>query len=152
MTEEHGSGAADLPASHEPVAAEAEPTLRVRISQWLGKRPLSSVIVAAVVALFVGMGIGSAGAMMHDRHGFGHGGQHHGWGFDEDGGFGNGPGMMGPNGLGGPVQGGPVQGGPGMMGPNGQGGPGVNGGNGGTWKWQPNGQPTPVTTPSTATQ
>ena len=145
MTEEHANDAAESTASHEPVASETEPTLRARISQWLGKRPLSSVIVAAVVALFVGIGLGSAGGMMHDRHGFGHGGERHGWGFgDDDGGFGNGPSMMQPNG-----QGGPVQGGPGMMGPNGQGGPGLNGG---TWQWQPNGQPTPVTSPSTATQ
>jgi len=96
--------------------AATEPTLRARISTWLSKRALSSVIVASVLALLVGIGIGHVSTMHHERDGFG---QHQfGPGFDQDG---RGPAMMGP-GFG---QFGPDntngQGGPGMMGPDGRG-------------------------------
>jgi len=101
-----------------PVATE--PTLRARISAWLAKRPLSSVIVASVLALFVGIGIGHISTMHHERDGFGM----HQFGPDREN-DGRGPGMMGPgNGQFGPGNGN-GQGGPGMMGPgNGQFGPG----------------------------
>jgi len=101
-----------------PVATE--PTLRARISAWLAKRPLSSVIVASVLALLVGIGLGHFTTSHHERDGFG---QHQfAPDFDRDG---RGPGMMGPgNGQFGPGNGN-GQGGPGMMGPgNGQFGPG----------------------------
>jgi len=92
--------------------AVSEPTLRARMSTWLGKRPLASVVVAAVIALLVGIVIGSGpgGPGGHERR-FGNHQQDWRFGHDEDG-RGPGPGMMGPD-----------QGGPGMMGP-GQGGPG----------------------------
>jgi len=92
--------------SEQPVNADvaAEPTLRARISTWLSKRALSSVIVASVLALFVGIGIGHISTMHHERDGFGM----HQFGPDREN-DGRGPGMMGP----------------GMMGPgNGQFGPG----------------------------
>ena len=96
-----------------------EPTLRARISTWLSKRALSSVIVASVLALLVGIGVGHASTMHHERDRFGM--HQFGPGFDHDG---RGPGMMGPgNGQGGPGMMGPGngQGGPGMMGPDGRG-------------------------------
>jgi hypothetical protein len=84
--------------------AATEPTLRARISTWLSKRALSSVIVASVLALLVGIGIGHVSTMHQERDGFG---QHQfGPDFDQDG---RGPGMMGP---------GNGQVGPGMMGPD----------------------------------
>ncbi|MCX6404395.1 MAG: hypothetical protein NTW81_02545 [Actinobacteria bacterium] len=88
-----------------------EPTLRARISTWLSKRALSSVIVASVLALLVGIGVGHASTMHHERDRFGM--HQFGPGSDHDG---RGPGMMGPgSGQFGPGNG---QGGPGMMGPD----------------------------------
>ena len=110
--------------SPAPVVA-SEPTLRARISAWLGQRPLASVCVAAVLALLVGIGIGSAsGGPDEHRNPFGQHQQDWRQGGDEDGG----PGMMGPGqGQFGPG-GQPGQGGPGMMGPGqGQFGPGTDG-------------------------
>jgi len=120
--------------SPAPVVA-SEPTLRARISAWLGQRPLASVLVAAVLAMLVGIGIGSASGGPGE-HGNPFGQHQQDWrhGGDEDGG----PGMMGPGqgqfGPGGGSQGQfgpggqPGQGGPGMMGPGqGQFGPGTDG-------------------------
>ena len=91
-----------------------EPTLRAQISNWISKRALSSVFVASVLALLVGIGLGHVSTMHHERDRFGM--HQFGPGFDHDG---RGPGMMGP---------GNEQGWPGMMGPgNGQGGPGMMG-------------------------
>ena len=104
-----------------PVATE--PTLRARISAWLAKRPLSSVIVASVLALFVGIGIGHISTMHHERDGFGM----HQFGPDREN-DGRGPGMVGPDG--GQFGPGNGQGGPGMMGPDDRGpgnGPGEDG-------------------------
>ena len=81
-----------------------EPTLRSRLSTWLSKRALSSVIVASVLALLVGIGLGHVSTMHHERDRFGM--HQFGPGSDHDG---RGPGMMGP---------GSGQGGPGMMGPD----------------------------------
>jgi len=98
---------ADVKDDSSASPAATEPTLRARISTWLSKRALSSVIVASVLALLVGIGIGHVSTMHHERDGFG---QHQfGPGFDQDG---RGPGMMGP---------GNGQFGPGMMGPDGRG-------------------------------
>jgi len=110
---------ADVKDDSAASPAATEPTLRARISTWLSKRALSSVIVASVLALLVGIGIGHVSTMHHERDGFG---QHQfGPDFDQDG---RGPGMMGPgNGQFGPGNG---QGGPGMMGPDVR-GPGMMG-------------------------
>ena len=111
------------PVEQAPVAEE--PTLRSRISTWLSKRALSSVIVAAVLALILGIGIGH---VMDEGKG-----RHHrmerSWG-DRDG---RGPGFGGPDfgnrdgrGFGGPGVDGPQDRenrGPGMM----PGGPGFGG-------------------------
>jgi len=112
----------------EPLSSSVadEPTLRARISTWLSKRALSSVIVASVVALLIGIGFGHISTMHHDRDNFGKHQMRHD--FDRDG---RGPGMMGPgNGQFGPGHGqfgpGYGQGGPGMMGPDDR-GPGMMG-------------------------
>ena len=111
---------ADVTDESVTAPAATEPTLRARISTWLSKRALSSVIVASVAALLIGIGIGHISTVHHERDRFG---QHQfAPDFDRDG---RGPGMMGPgNGQFGPGNGN-GQGGPGMMGPgNGQFGPG----------------------------
>jgi len=101
----------DGPVESVNSSTEVEPTLRARISMWLSKRALSSVIVASVVALLVGIGLGHVSTMHHERHGFhqiddgGYGGAY-GGPFQHN----NGPGMMGPGN-------GPDDDGPGMMGP-----------------------------------
>ena len=136
-------------ASHSTESASnKDATLRSRISAWLGARPLSSVVVASVLALLVGVGIGHSMDRKHERVPFGNhqfapgfDDRRGGHGFDprlDDDQFG--PGQMGPGQFGGPGQG-PGQMGPGMMGPGqdgrpGQFGPGNLGPNG-----QPNGQP-----------
>jgi hypothetical protein len=81
---------------------------------WLSKRALSSVIVASVLALLVGIGLGHVSTMHHEREHFGNHQMRPD--FDHDG---RGPGMMGPGqGQFGPGSGmGKGQGGPGMMGP-----------------------------------
>ena len=147
------------PTSGAEVSKETtEPTLRARLSTWLSKRPLSSVIVASVLALMIGIGIGGAGARLHDGH-FGGPGKMHllgGFDHDQDGpGFGpdrqQGPGMMPPfggnNQNGGPLdQNGPGgQAGPGG-GPNGQNGPGMMGNDDGSWQWVPNPSASPSAT------
>ena len=115
---------ADVKDESATSPAATEPTLRARISTWLSKRALSSVIVASVLALLVGIGIGHVSTMHHERDRFGM--HQFGPGFDHDG---RGPGMMGPgneqrrpgmmnDGHYGPGNG---QGGPGMMGPDGRG-------------------------------
>ena len=105
---------ADVPAESVSADASAEPTLRARISAWLAKRPLSSVIVASVLALLVGIGLGHVTTSHHERDRFGL--IKFGSEFDRDR---RGPGMMGPGqGQFGPGNGmGNGQGGPGMMGP-----------------------------------
>lgn len=112
-----------------------EPTLRARISTWLSKRALSSVIVASVVALLIGIGFGHISTVNHERDRFGNHQMRPDFDHDRRGpgmmgpGSGQfGPGMMGPgNGESGPGNG---QGGPGMMGPDDR-GPGMMGpGNG----------------------
>lgn len=121
----------------QPSSQVEEPTLRARISTWLSKRPLSSVIVAAVLALLLGIGIGGIAAKGKDE--FRHHRMEQRWD-DRDG---RGPGMRGPNGFGGP-QGGlgnpNDQRGPGMM----PGGPGLDG--------PPPGQPSPIASPSETAQ
>jgi hypothetical protein len=118
---------ADVPTESVTAQVPVEPTLRARISTWLSKRALSSVIVASVAALLIGIGIGHISTVHHKRDHFGNHQMRPD--FDRDG---RGPGMMGPGyGQFGPGNG---QGGPGMMGP-GYGpddrGPDVNGpGNG----------------------
>ena len=115
---------AGVPTESPSSSAPHEPTLRARISTWLSKRALSSVIVASVVALLIGIGFGHVSTVHHDRD---HLGNHQMRpDFDRDG---QGPGMMGPEkGQFGPGNGnglGNGQGGPGMMGPgSGQFGPG----------------------------
>jgi len=143
---------ADVPTESAAPSVEAEPTLRDRISIWLSKRALSSVIVASVLALLVGIGLGHASTRDHEREHFGNHQMRPD--FDHDG---RGPGMMGPGqGQFGPGSGmgsgmGKGQGGPGMMGPgNGPHGdrPGMMGPGQGP---DQNGQLPPMPSASTAT-
>ena len=118
----------------ENTTQPSEPTLRARISTWLSKRALSSVIVAAVLAFILGIGFG--GIVMQGKDHFREHRMEHRW--DRDG---RGPGMMDRDGFGGPGNqfdqrgpGGNQDGrGPGMM----PGGPG---------------QPTPIASPSDSAQ
>lgn len=118
---------ADVADESATTPAATEPTLRARISAWLAQRPLSSLIVASVIALLIGVGLGHATTVHHERDRFGI--HQFSPDFDRDG---RGPGMMGPgNGQFGPGNGqGNGQGGLGLGGPNGQFGPNDGPGNG----------------------
>jgi len=108
---------ADVKDESATSLAAAEPTLRARISTWLSKRALSSVIVASALALLVGIGLGHISTMHHERDGFGM--HQFGPDFENDR---RGPGMMGPgNGQAWPGMMNDGQNGPGMMGPDGRG-------------------------------
>lgn len=117
MSVENNEEQSNSHAEAEPLTTPSDSTaadkatLRSRISSWLGERPLSSVVVASVFALLLGIGIGHTLDRGHGREPFGRHQMGSGFDFDRDGRgpkFGPDQGQFGP-GLG-PDRNGPGQG------------------------------------------